>query len=294
VVASLPRPVRLKLQQTLSQWRHWRCDEALAGPPEPVALLAEGLSNYSVLVGAPRHFVVRIDGIDPARHGLNRQGEWRAMQLAHRAGLAPQPCYFNPELGSLVCDYVEPEQGGPQAPSAVAALLRAIHALPPIHSRLELRERIQRYEKQLADRGEALPVDLRDFREQVSLRLSRVQQRNATRVLCHNDLLAANRIASGGRLWAIDWEYCAMADPWYELAVVSCGDELSPEVSRELVTAYLGRQPSREERAALLDYCGVYRYLELLWYLAQEHPAMTPGRQARAVERLGETLALNP
>jgi thiamine kinase-like enzyme len=86
--------------------------------------------------------------------------------------------------------------------------------------------------------------------------------------LCHNDLLAANRLRSGGVLWALDWEYCAMGSPWYDLAVTQCGDSLGEVETDELLRSYLGRSPQSDELERLRDYGRVYRYLELLWYLA--------------------------
>ena len=77
-------------------------------------------------------------------------------------------------------------------------------------------------------------------------------------MLCHNDLLRANRIYSGGRLWAIDWEYCAMGSPWYDLAVVVNGDSLSTAQADELLEAYLGRAASSAERQELQQHSCVY------------------------------------
>jgi thiamine kinase-like enzyme len=94
----------------------------------------------------------------------------------------------------------------------------------------------------------------------------RSQEQSIT--LCHNDLLAANRLRSGGMLWALDWEYCAMGSPWYDLAVVTCGDSLSEAETTDLVRACLGRPPLAADLARLADYSRGYRYLELLWYLA--------------------------
>ena len=108
MVRALPRNILFKLEQTLSQWPHWQCAPALTPRPNVVRTLTPGFSNFSVLVECGRHFVVRIDGLDPASNGLNRQAEWRTIEAAHKAGLAPHPRYFNPEVGSLVCDYLEP------------------------------------------------------------------------------------------------------------------------------------------------------------------------------------------
>jgi thiamine kinase-like enzyme len=290
MAVTLPRPVQLRLEQTLSQWQHWQTGRTLHGPPSAVEILGDGHSNFSVLVAAEERFVVRIDGVDPLAHGLNRPGEWRALQTAHRAGLAPRPCYFNPELGSLVCQYLESDREAAQPPAAVARLLRGIHALPARHRRLDLRERILRYENDLARSPRPGADALQEFSDGVAVCLER-RHRSATRpVLCHNDLLRANRLASGGQLWAIDWEYAAMGDPLYDLAVVICGDDMATGEADTLVEAYLERVPGEEERCALRDYRAIYRYLELLWYLVQGHPAFDQGRRALALQRLANSL----
>src|SRR5581483_3768020 len=37
-------------------------------------------------------------------------------------------------------------------------------------------------------------------------------------VLCHNDLLSANLIDDGRRLWLVDWEYAGIGHPLFDLA----------------------------------------------------------------------------
>ncbi|HDY82583.1 MAG TPA: hypothetical protein ENH48_06465 [Halieaceae bacterium] len=289
---TLPRNIQLKLKQTLAQWPQWHCEPPLANPPEVVAVLASGVSNFSVLVQSGQHFVVRIDGINPAANSLNRQSEWRALQAAHSASLAPQPRYFNPALGSLVCDYLAPDVKQALCLVEVAALLRDIHQLPARHSRLDLAERILRYEKQLEHRGQALSAPMARCRGPVLRMLDDITQRPQPAVLCHNDLLQANRIYSGGRLWAIDWEYCAMGSPWYDLAVVINGDSLSTAQADELLEAYLGRAVGGAERQELQQHSCVYRYLELLWYLALQHTVPEPALLDHKVVALEKNLEL--
>lgn len=268
MAATLPRPVRLKLERALSQWRVWRCDPPLTGEPPIVSVLGQGLSNFSILVGDQVQFVVRIDGINPTSHGLNRQSEWRALQAASNAGIAPRPRYFNPELGCLVCDYLVPDKPRETNITEVATLLRKIHQLPARHNRLDLGEKILRYERQLEHAGRELPPALSSSRQAVFAILTRIRDEPAPApVLCHNDLLQTNRISSGGQLWAIDWEYCAMGSHWYDLAVVSAGDTLSTEQTGALLEAYLDRPWTPQEWAQMHQYACLYRYLELLWYL---------------------------
>lgn len=284
---ALPRPIQLKLEQTLAQSPRWLCEPPLDRAPRIVKALSRGISNFSVLVKSGQLFVVRIDGISPSSHGLNRQTEWRALEAANRAGLAPRPRYFNPELGSLVCDYLPPDNSGETDPAKIAQLLRRIHRLPSRHHRLDLAERIRRYEKQLEHRGRSLGNDLKWCSGRVSELVYDISRHPTDAVLCHNDLLQANRIYSGGKLWAVDWEYCAMGSPWYDIAVIVNGDSLSTTDTDILLAAYLGRMPVASERTTLHQYGCIYRYLELLWYMTLDDPVLGPDAIA------GKSVALN-
>jgi len=75
-----------------------------------------------------------------------------------------------------------------------------------------------------------------------------------------------------------------MGSPWYDLAVVVGGDEMSREHTAQLLHAYLGHAPAAPEWKMLWIYSALYRYIELLWYLAlQKCPAeedFIPGKIA--------------
>jgi thiamine kinase-like enzyme len=288
MAVALPRPVQLKLDQTLAQWKHWQCEPALTQKPVISGSLPGGISNYSVLVGESQRFVVRIDGVNPIALGLNRQAEWHAMHSAHKQGLAPVPRYFNPELGCLVSDYLCPDPDFHSGPEAIAELLSGIHALPRSHHRLDQGERILRYERKYHGQLRPEQSDLNRWREAAFSAIDELQQGSGQMALCHNDLLAANRIASGGRLYAIDWEYCAMGDPLYDLAVVICGDELDASESGLLIKGYLDRPANHLETHRLKLHCGIYRYLEMAWYLTAGTPTLDKANWERKLRALAK------
>ena len=297
MVAALPGNIQLKLQHTLAQWRQWDCQPALRAAPTVVSVLAPGLSNFSVLVESGQQFVVRMDGVDTVVHKLNRQGEWHSLEAAHRAGLAPRPRYFNPELGSLVCDYLKPDEQQPLHIADVAGLLRGIHKLPARHHRLDLAERLLSYEKRLAHRDPPRAALLAPYQWAVSQSLASAESGQQGTVLCHHDLLRANRLYSGGKLFALDWEYSAMGNCWYDLAVVVAGDSLSAQDMGSLLQAYLGRPANIRESQQVNQYACVYRYLELLWYLVQQHPGLDDARLQQKLHLLEQHLAetgINP
>ncbi|MEP1470654.1 MAG: phosphotransferase [Halieaceae bacterium] len=269
MVAALPRIIQLKLEQTLGQWQHWQIP--LGERPTVVKLLGDGHSNHSVhVVSGDAGFVVRIDGIIPSQHGLNRQVEWRGLRNAADAGLAPAPRYFNPDLGTLVCDFLPADTPRQQSPRELAALARAIHQLPAVHHRLDLKARVQRYEKQATTCDDPARTALLQWQGKIAELLEALEATRYQPVFCHNDLLSANRLLSGGKLWALDWEYCAMGSHWFELAVISCGEGFSEEHLADLAEAYLSRSPEDQEMKDFAAYRCVYRYLELLWYLTRK------------------------
>ena len=57
-------------------------------------------------------------------------------------------------------------------------------------------------------------------------------------------------------------------------AVVIHGDTMPAERSAQLLERYLGRAPRSAETDALHLYGCLYRYLELLWYLALDRPVL--------------------
>ena len=267
MVAALPPNIQLKLEQTLSQWQHWRCETPLPYRPKVISRFESGLSNYSILVEAQQRFVVRIDNSQSAVNHLSRTAEWSVLLAAHAAGLAPYPRYFNPDLCSLVCDFLPQDTSVQDNISTTAALLRSIHQLPSVHHRLDLHARIVHYEWQIKQRGIDQPQFISTAHEGILRLVDTLAQNNEASVLCHNDLLAANRIHSGGALKAIDWEYCAMGSAWFDLAVIAIGDGLDDAQKRELLNAYLCQRADQEQITSFQRNCMVYQYLELLWYL---------------------------
>jgi aminoglycoside phosphotransferase (APT) family kinase protein len=291
-----PSPeVARRLDQTLGQWRAWRCESRLRAAPEIDRALGEGLSNHVFLTQGPQRCVIRIDGEDPRRHGLNRAVEWRTLTAAWRAGIAPRPVYYNPELGCLVCAYVEPPPvtGSDirHSPAAIAALLRAVHKLPRRRFRLDFGARIEAYAGQLHTQKHRAMSHLVPVLEPVRQLLRLLENDRQATVLCHNDLLLENRLCTGETLCAIDWEYCAMAPALYDVAVVIEGDALDDKTAQMLVRDYLGRFPNADEQTRLARYRLVYACLALLWHCASDNAPLTETAVAAQAQDLARRLA---
>jgi thiamine kinase len=267
MAANISSANTLKIQRALDQYPHWQSDSPLCDKPVIAEQLTGGRSNISLRVSSgEQQFVLRLDGINPQRLGLNRNAELRIQQAASLAGLAPQPIYFNPELGVLVsryCPEQEPDWQPREELQAIAELLRQIHQLPPVKYRLQALDRARLY---IAMRPKVEAHGEQKLRIDQELQsLAQALQDSAAPCLCHNDLLAANRLFNGKQLLAIDWEYAATGDPYFELAAICEGDALAAEDALYFLNCYLERTPTEEQIQRLSDYRRVYLYLAQLW-----------------------------
>jgi thiamine kinase-like enzyme len=258
MVETLSQPIRLRLEQALAQWRRWQHGPATT--PTIIGLLEGGRSNTSVKISSEQaNWVVRLDGINPTSLGISRSAEWRALNQAARHELAPTPTYSNPELGVLVYEFcdADPEQDpGDSEIEDIARLLRAIHALPPLKFRLDPLTRARRY-LHLAGMSEPSESFLQAC--------DRLAEEAPTHVLCHNDLLRANRLRRNNKLLALDWEYTAMGDPLFDLAAVIEGDNLDDAQAKLLLTCWQDDQATQVDQQRLEDNRLVYRELNGLW-----------------------------
>jgi thiamine kinase-like enzyme len=83
----------------------------------------------------------------------------------------------------------------------------------------------------------------------------------------HRDPVLGNLLLAEGRLWLIDWEYSAMASPYWDLAVLCNEAQLDLPQSRLLLLAYCVDGPPMKE-STLFDYRGLLKLLNDCWMAA--------------------------
>lgn len=231
--------------------------------------LMDGPTNASYLVErAGERFVLRVDKPETRQLGLDRDNERVVCEAIAKAGLAPPYLHFDSSAGVCLRPYiagrslVRDDLAVPRTLERLAAVLRRLHRLPPVGARFDPAGAARRYSAQLATpQAAALAQRSADL-------LAEIDQYGATPALCHNDLVAENMLeTAAGDLLLIDWEYAAIGDPYFDLAVVVRHHELDASLSRFLVDAYLQRAPSQEESARLTLQCRLYESLLALWNL---------------------------
>jgi thiamine kinase-like enzyme len=203
---------------------------------ESIEPLGGGITNrnFKVVAGGET-FVLRIGGEDTELLGIDREFEHDASLAAAELGIGPEVVAFVEPEGYLVTRYVEGEVGRAELDD-VAPLLRRFHDGRPIAGRFDSFRVVQAYAELAREYGVPVPEAYERAHEvaaRIAARRGRVELRP-----CHNDLLAANFIHDGERVWIVDWEYAGMGDPAFDLANYAVNNGLDEDGDRALLEAY--------------------------------------------------------
>jgi thiamine kinase-like enzyme len=213
--------------------------------PQP---LSGGMTNRNYVVGdRSQRFVVRL-GEDVRLHGILRFNELAASRAAHAAGVSPAVVYA--DHGVMVLQYIEGQ-------TYTAADIRNPGNLPRV---IDL---VKRTHRDIAPYLEG-PVltfwvfhilrgyisNLRQSQSPRGSLLSSLVPRAAKLeaavgdmplVFSHNDLLAANFLDDGKRLWLIDWDYAGYNSPLFDLGGLASNNEFDDRLTETLLQGYFGR-----------------------------------------------------
>lgn len=210
--------------------------------------LAGGITNLNFVVrDAVRKVVVRV-GDDIPVHQILRFNELSASRAAFEAGVSPAVIYHQP--GLLVIDFIEGRtldatdlQQDAMLDQAVTLVARA-HRDMPKYLRgpavlFWVFHVLRNYAATLRDGQSRHIARLTDLLRQAE-RLERAIG-PIDLIFGHNDLLPANFLHDGTRLWLIDWDYAGYNSPLFDLGGLAANHRLGEAQERRMLAAYFGQ-----------------------------------------------------
>ena len=214
------------------------------GPIE-IAPLVGGITNRNYLVtDGGRCFVVRL-GTDIPVHHISRANEVAASRAAHAAGLSPAVIHHEP--GILVLDYIDGKALTAQDIREPAMLARVVPLVRSCHRDVSKHFRgaaaifwvfhvVRDYAALLEEGGSRHRALLPSFLDIAE----RLEQAAGPFDIAfgHNDLLAANFLDDGKRLWLIDWDYAGFNTPLFDLGGLASNNDFSEEQEAAMLEAY--------------------------------------------------------
>ncbi|MFQ5545221.1 MAG: phosphotransferase [Acidiferrobacterales bacterium] len=239
--------------------------------------LTGGITNANFIVDdAGERYFVRV-GDDIPLHGVMRFNELAASCAAYEAGISPEVIHH--ESGAMVMRFIEGTALQPEDVRQAVNLERIVPLVRRCH------DEIPKY-----FRGPALVFwvfqVLRDYANTLRQassrmvpelpRLMKVAEQLEESVgpvrltFGHNDLLAANFIDDGKRLWLVDWDYAGFNSPLFDLGGLASNNELSSAQEQWLLETYFDAAIDDElrRRYAAMKCASLLR--ESMWSMVSE------------------------
>ena len=245
--------------------------KSLARKPRTISELSGGLTNRNYKVTTPEGaFVARISSGGSELLAIDRDCEYRNSVTAAAAGAGAPVVEYRPQDRLLVIGYIEGRTLSSTDVAAagniprIAAACRRLHAGGRFGNDFDMFGIQRRYRAVVDSRCFRVPAGYDDLAPQCRAAEKALAVRAEGTVPCHNDLLAANFIDDGDRIWLIDYELSGNNDACFELGNIGAESHLSDDALAELVTAYYARpRRSMIARARLLGLVGMYGWT--LW-----------------------------
>lgn len=247
-----------------------------------IAVLKGGISNESYVVAdATGRRVVRF-GHDYPFHHVYREREVMTARAAYEAGFAPQVLYAEP--GVMVSAFL-----GARTYAAgdvvgerrrIADLLRRFHQTMPKYVSgagfiFWVFHVIRDYARTLEAGGSRMIGVMPHY-------LALAEELEAAQaplpiIFGHNDLLPANILDDGDRLWLIDFEYAGFGTAMFDLAGAASNAGMSQDEADDFLATYFGRapEPAIKRSHAAMQCASLLR--EAMWSMVSELHLSAPG-----------------
>lgn len=244
--------------------------------------LPGGLSNEIWKVtDAAGDNVVRF-GTDYPFHHVERTRELMTTRAAHAAGFGPAVTYAGP--GVMVTAYLNARTwtGADLCanPARVGRLLHDFHHQMPAHISgtahlFWVFHVIRDYARSLKAGNSPFTPRLPDF-------LNMAEGYESVQIALpiifgHNDLLPANILDDGQRLWLIDYEYAGFSTALFDLAGAASNAGMSADQSTALLSAYFGTPPDKSLQRAFDAMQCASLLREAMWAMISALHLNAPG-----------------
>lgn len=231
--------------------------------------LSGGLTNRNIKVETDHgDYVARISSNESGLLSIDRNNEFNNSKIAAEAGIGAPVYDYKAELGLLVIGFLPGKtfDGVDVANNAlrIAESVKKLHSAKPFLLDFDMFQIQQRYLGLVIDRGFRLPEGYLEFAKVKEDLQRALRQTDSGKVPCNNDLLPANFIDDGQKIWLIDYEYSGNNDPCFELGNIWSESGQDIEVLHQLIRGYYGSDRSDKFARAWL-FATLAKYGWTLW-----------------------------
>ena len=239
--------------------------------------LSGGMTNLNLKVSDDNaDFVVRLGEDDPI-HLISRANEIASCQAAFEIGVSPELVYHEP--GILVVRFIEGKVFDEADVRVEHNLQRIVELLQRFHREVPQRFnrvavmfwvfQVLRHYHNLLTQADSVYSDrlprLAGIANHLESAVGPVDI-----VFAHNDLLPANFIDDGDRIWLIDFDYAGFNSPLFDLSNLASNNELSDDQERTMLEQYFGTPPDQRRLASYHAMKCASLLRETMWSMVSE------------------------
>ncbi len=218
---------------------------------ENIEPLEGGITNLNFLVSdSGSKSVVRL-GSDIPEHLVYRSNEIIVSEAAYQIGVSPKLIYNEP--GVLVLEFIESKTLEPKTVrenlNKIVPIIRKIH--DEIPNKLSGQPQIFwvfyviKYYSNYLSNNNSSHISLIPSLLKKAEKLEKLSSPREI-VFGHNDLLAANFLDDGSKIWVVDWEYGGFNDPLFDIGGLSSNNDLDENLENEVLEMYFKEKPSKD------------------------------------------------
>jgi len=231
--------------------------------------------NFKVTDGA-NQYVVRFGEDDPI-HLISRRNEIASSRAAFDIGVSPELVHH--EAGILVVRFIDGKVFDESDVRIDQNLERIVELLKRFHHELPKRFnevavmfwvfQVLRHYHNLLVEGESshtarLP-ELANIGAELEAAVGPVEI-----VFGHNDLLPANFIDDGDKIWLIDFDYAGFNSPLFDLSNLASNNELNDAQERTMLEQYFGSPPDHAKLSSYHAMKCASLLRETMWSMVSE------------------------
>jgi thiamine kinase-like enzyme len=227
-----------------------------------------------------KKYVIRLNAQNAQSLFLNRTAEWHIHQSIAQYNICTPYVYRDPKDRYWIRPFIEDKtlhETLANNPSGItsnvlnqlAKKLKLIHSTPlsKVWPKINLKQRTDHYWKQIFNRlnhqQSALICTLEDLKTELDIE---VKANGYGLRLCHMDPNPNNWIADKKEIYLIDWEYAAVGNPAWDIAVL-CDTFKLTEAQQDDLLKYYGNGQINKKKLNTAHH--QMKYLGTLWYCVQ-------------------------
>lgn len=224
-----------------------------------IEILPGGLtnSNYKVTIDNVA-YALRIAGDGTAEY-LNRPAEKHAAGIMSDLGINAGVIYYDEITGNQVCQYIHgktlhiPDFKEDHYIKKAARVFKKYHSSgKEFISEFNLIKETINYKNLLIQKNYAFYDGAEQFEQKIDEVKEVLAKNPPVLAPSHNDPLCENWLEDETNFYLIDWEYCGMNDPMFDLAALCLEAELTKEQETLLLTEYFGGEITDKQYAGLV------------------------------------------